>query len=151
MANIRPIFRFVFSIRTRDMDAQTGLDVEESVEADYFKVAESGDLTFHNAIDGVHHIVMAYARGEWKRVSRPVVRVTEVKATAEELEEIFKAKNLRPVVDFAGFMECDTCRAKPGTPILCAGCSHNRTRIHNLIAEDNPPDQQEVRTVERTR
>lgn len=23
------------------------------------------------------------------------------------------------------FMYCDTCRAKPGSPILCEGCQHN--------------------------
>lgn len=28
-----------------------------------------------------------------------------------------------------GFMECDTCRAKPGTPLLCCGCLTNRTLI----------------------
>ena len=27
------------------------------------------------------------------------------------------------------FMECDTCRAKPGSPILCRGCLHNRTAL----------------------
>lgn len=30
------------------------------------------------------------------------------------------------------FMECDTCRAKPGTPELCRGCFHNRTAIYEL-------------------
>jgi hypothetical protein len=30
------------------------------------------------------------------------------------------------------FMECDTCRAKPGTPNLCAGCLHNRQMIWEL-------------------
>lgn len=30
------------------------------------------------------------------------------------------------------FMECDTCRAKPGTPVLCSGCLHNRAAIGNL-------------------
>lgn len=27
------------------------------------------------------------------------------------------------------FMECDTCRAKSGSPILCKGCIHNRELI----------------------
>lgn len=27
------------------------------------------------------------------------------------------------------FMECDTCRAKPGSPPLCRGCLHNRNVI----------------------
>ena len=27
------------------------------------------------------------------------------------------------------FIECDTCRAKPGSPTLCRGCLHNREII----------------------
>jgi hypothetical protein len=30
------------------------------------------------------------------------------------------------------FMECDTCRAKPGSPTLCGGCLHNRRVIEAL-------------------
>jgi hypothetical protein len=30
------------------------------------------------------------------------------------------------------FMECDTCRAKPGSPALCRGCLHNREVIFEL-------------------
>lgn len=30
------------------------------------------------------------------------------------------------------FMECDTCRSKPGTPPLCRGCLHNRFIIASL-------------------
>lgn len=33
------------------------------------------------------------------------------------------------------FMECDTCRAKAGSPILCKGCLHNRDVIQKLGAE----------------
>ena len=29
------------------------------------------------------------------------------------------------------FMECDTCRAKAGSPTLCNGCLHNRTALEN--------------------
>lgn len=31
------------------------------------------------------------------------------------------------------FMECDTCRAKPGSPYLCQGCLHNRALIDRLL------------------
>jgi hypothetical protein len=30
------------------------------------------------------------------------------------------------------FMECDICRAKPGSPPLCVACLHNRTLIDSL-------------------
>jgi hypothetical protein len=30
------------------------------------------------------------------------------------------------------FVECDSCRRKPGSPALCAGCLHNRTVICKL-------------------
>lgn len=30
------------------------------------------------------------------------------------------------------FLECDTCRAKPGSPTLCKGCLHNRSLIESL-------------------
>lgn len=36
------------------------------------------------------------------------------------------------------FVECDTCRAKPGTPPLCAGCLHNRRLIGWLRAALKP-------------
>jgi hypothetical protein len=31
------------------------------------------------------------------------------------------------------FMECDTCRAKSGSPTLCRGCLWNRQLIELLI------------------
>lgn len=30
------------------------------------------------------------------------------------------------------FVECDTCRAKPGTPLLCSGCVSNQNLIEQL-------------------
>ena len=33
------------------------------------------------------------------------------------------------------FMECTTCRAKPGMPRLCDGCLNNRTAIFRLREE----------------
>lgn len=30
------------------------------------------------------------------------------------------------------FVECDTCRAKPGSPYLCEGCLHNRAAMDTL-------------------
>lgn len=33
------------------------------------------------------------------------------------------------------FIECNNCRAKPGSPVLCAGCQHNRQAIEGQLAE----------------
>lgn len=33
------------------------------------------------------------------------------------------------MTDALEFIECDTCRAKPGHPKLCKGCLHNRAAI----------------------
>ena len=33
------------------------------------------------------------------------------------------------------FVECDTCRAKPGTPLLCSTCFHNRSAISVLTRQ----------------
>ena len=30
------------------------------------------------------------------------------------------------------FIECDSCRSKPGSPQLCSGCLVNRRRIEEL-------------------
>lgn len=38
---------------------------------------------------------------------------------------------LAPVEEF---VECDSCRGKPGSPTLCNSCLHNRTLINKLRA-----------------
>ncbi len=35
----------------------------------------------------------------------------------------------------SAFLECDTCRAKLGSPLLCPGCISNRASIQALEAE----------------
>ena len=35
----------------------------------------------------------------------------------------------------ADFVECDICKAKPGTPRLCNGCVENRKTIADLETE----------------
>ena len=35
------------------------------------------------------------------------------------------------------FKECDTCRTKPGMPLLCDGCLHNRQLISLLKCNRN--------------
>lgn len=34
---------------------------------------------------------------------------------------------------FIQFVECETCAAKPGTPLLCQGCRTNRNTINRLL------------------
>lgn len=35
------------------------------------------------------------------------------------------------------FLECDTCRAKAGSPVLCRGCLHNRDLVERLKSKKN--------------
>ena len=37
--------------------------------------------------------------------------------------------------DSEGFMECDVCASKPGTPLLCPACINNREVIHRLAGK----------------
>lgn len=50
------------------------------------------------------------------KCSKPALRVTD-KQLAEAVEH--HTINI-------GFVECDACRAQPGSPTLCNGCRHNR-------------------------
>ncbi len=34
-------------------------------------------------------------------------------------------------------MECDPCRKKPGSPILCTSCLHNRELVIELKRKNN--------------
>jgi hypothetical protein len=42
-------------------------------------------------------------------------------------EELFQK-----TISMLEFVECDTCRVKPGTPTLCRGCIANRSTINKL-------------------
>lgn len=44
----------------------------------------------------------------------------------------WKVRPLKPEHEPVVFRECDTCRAKPGSPQLCEGCRYNRKQICNL-------------------
>lgn len=44
-------------------------------------------------------------------------------------ESLMRQRNQYPM----GFIECDTCRAKSGSPTLCLGCLHNRWVIGRLL------------------
>jgi len=42
------------------------------------------------------------------------------------------------------FVECDTCRAKPGSPVLCNSCLSNRALIEKLRDEAGKPQPKRV-------
>lgn len=39
-----------------------------------------------------------------------------------------------PSKDKASFMLCETCSSKPGIPVLCKSCLHNREVIYRLAS-----------------
>jgi len=47
------------------------------------------------------------------------------------------------------FVECDTCKAKPGTPTLCNGCLTNRNTIA-VFEEERHRDMLDARARIRT-
>jgi hypothetical protein len=55
-----------------------------------------------------------------------------VPSDAEYQRAIEVAKDILNRPRATDFMECDTCRAKPGSPPLCIGCLHNRSMMNNL-------------------
>lgn len=57
------------------------------------------------------------------------IRTTSVKGT--KLPKSLKNKMDKNLLD-GEFIECDTCRAKPGSPMLCDGCMKNRHTISSL-------------------
>jgi hypothetical protein len=74
----------------------------------------------------------------WK--SRPDYRPLAEEPGAEWTDEVLDRLRARAddpyekADDFPhdDFLECDTCRAKPGSPTLCRGCLRNRTMIGML-------------------
>lgn len=40
-----------------------------------------------------------------------------------------------PTREAAGFVECATCAAKPGSPLLCRACQHNRSLVSTLTTK----------------
>lgn len=61
----------------------------------------------------------------WAYEADLVVPEEERKAQAAQmLHEIQHPQN-----PSGAFQECESCKAKPGTPTLCAGCLHNRQLI----------------------
>jgi hypothetical protein len=62
---------------------------------------------------------MSERQYDWKRWDAEQKRII-----AEHLK--------KEAVKKSGFVECDTCRAKSGSPVLCSGCLSNRQLISQL-------------------
>jgi hypothetical protein len=45
---------------------------------------------------------------------------------------ILKIDDIKDLLNVGEFMECDSCKIKPGSPTLCNGCLNNRMVINNL-------------------
>ncbi len=58
-----------------------------------------------------------------------------------DLKNLYDVENLE-------FVECDTCRAKPGSPVLCGGCLRNRFVI-SALKERIKPNQEVKKFRER--
>lgn len=64
----------------------------------------------------------------WSQVERIGVAVAAwLRAEGKRREE--KKERTEVALEF---VECDTCRAKPGSPTLCRGCVVNRAVIESL-------------------
>lgn len=60
----------------------------------------------------------------------------QLRFTKEEFLSMHPRLISRPTPE-REFMECDTCRAKPGSPQLCRGCLNNRSLIESLESKLN--------------
>ena len=65
-------------------------------------------------------------------MSKWATKVAEQKQLAlhYKIELLTKMKTIDKKIEI-NFVECDTCKTKPGSPILCAGCLYNRQIISN--------------------
>jgi len=68
--------------------------------------------------------------GENKKTNAEVLE--QAQQAREENEEILELLRTEPKVPIGEFKECDACRAKPGSPVLCEACLHNRGMVHDL-------------------
>jgi len=64
-----------------------------------------------------------------QRAAEPYLSLADV--LREIQEDAVKKVDLNELSELL-FHECDTCRKKPGSPILCDGCLHNREVISEL-------------------
>ena len=72
-----------------------------------------------------------------EKLDRANFRIREQMDLIEELKKQIAATPV-PIPtsnSCKNFVECDSCRAKPGTPELCAGCQANRETIEKLVTK----------------
>lgn len=66
-------------------------------------------------------------------IYRTASKLMERLGYREELVRIAKLADAIDSFEVPGFVECDSCRAKLGSPTLCSGCLHNRTQMQRLV------------------
>jgi hypothetical protein len=100
------------------------------VMRDLDKMGAFSSLETHEREAVDHALELAYK--VW--ACRPDYRPLHVNPGAELAEVIACGDPYEKADDFPhdDFLECDTCRAKPGSPALCRGCLRNRTMINML-------------------
>jgi len=85
-------------------------------------------------VEWQRRIFLAPENGDFEKMKQAIdERYRGKTITRSEADELIGMINrcVRPDAE-PEFMECDTCRAKPGSPYLCVGCLHNREVINNL-------------------
>lgn len=67
------------------------------------------------------------SNSDWEKCGPPIAAAIVKALNARIRCESAEADNAREE-----FWECEDCSAKPGTPVLCKGCLHNRAAISEL-------------------
>lgn len=93
---------------------------------DGFFIATGHDRTLENLTQA----------GEWSRERRGDYYYGKTREAAEQFLREHRDQQAEPLnLEDCAFVECDSCRAKPGTPFLCNGCLRNRFRMTKLVSE----------------
>lgn len=75
-----------------------------------------------------------YLQLPWEEPTKEEVAAIHWTLLSDGIATFVRRRNaaLLPEPVVPGFIECDSCRTKPGSPTLCRGCRHNRDVIEAL-------------------
>jgi hypothetical protein len=111
---------------TIDMQQQRIVELESTINMMHGQLKYHRELTRKLSVDLAEETGYAVLENYGECLAKNAELEQEVerlKAPKEEL--VTTARNAGK----HAFIECDTCRAKPGSPTLCWGCLHNRQLI----------------------